>query len=90
MSSCAKCNKCERWTYFPIGAVVPCRYVCDACRNILPKFQSGDVVQKVTGDYKFVGNVTVIRKRSGEYRYAVENDDGMIHIFNGSQLELVK
>lgn len=59
-------------------------------KHLTQKFNTGEHVQKIGGDYAFVGYVTVIRKRNGEYRYAVENADGMIHIFNASQLELVK
>jgi hypothetical protein len=50
-------------------------------------FREGDRVAKRGGDYSFVGVVlAAFSKRSGSPRYAVENDDGLIHIFNGEQL----
>ena len=50
-------------------------------------FAEGDHVVKLAGDYTFTGVViAVFRKRSGAPRYAVENDDGVIHIFNFAQL----
>jgi hypothetical protein len=53
-------------------------------------FYEGNRVAKRGGDYSFVGIVlAAFSKRSGSPRYAVENDDGLIHIFNGEQLVLV-
>lgn len=51
-------------------------------------FIIGDYVSKPKG-YKFVGYVIgYFVKRDGlSIRYAVENDDGIIHIFNANQLE---
>ncbi len=47
----------------------------------------GDLVMKTSGDYTFYGVVlAVFPKRSGAIRVAVENNDGLIHIFNPSQL----
>jgi len=47
-------------------------------------------VEKVGGDYYFRGNlVAVFQKRSGQWRAVVENDDGIVHIFNFMQLRLV-
>jgi hypothetical protein len=59
--------------------------------NAIPFFfHEGDRVAKRGGDYSFVGVVlAAFSKRSGSPRYAVENDDGLIHIFNGEQLVLV-
>jgi hypothetical protein len=59
--------------------------------NAIPfSFHEGDRVAKRGGDYSFVGVVlAAFSKRSGSPRYAVENDDGLIHIFNGEQLMLV-
>lgn len=43
----------------------------------------GDQVIKVTGDYKFSGEiVAVIKKKSGLVRFVVENDDSILHIFS--------
>ena len=51
------------------------------------KFKLGDSVQRYGGDYSFRGEITsVVFKRSGELRYTVENDDGMIFILNEDNL----
>lgn len=57
--------------------------------NAIPMaFKEGDAVLKRGGDYDFDGVVlAAFRKRSGSPRYAVENEDGLIHIFNHDQLE---
>jgi len=57
--------------------------------NAIPfAFQEGNVVKRRC-DYVFAGVVlAVFRDRSGSPRYAVENEDGIIHIFDGHQLEL--
>lgn len=56
--------------------------------NAIPfAFNAGDLVSKTGGDYTFDGVVlSCFRKRSGSPRYIVENEHGIIHIFNGSQL----
>jgi hypothetical protein len=47
----------------------------------------GDCVEKIGGDYTFRGVVVaVFSKRSGAVRVVVENDDGILHIFNPGQL----
>jgi len=52
-------------------------------------FREGDTVQKISGDYRFVGTVdAVVWKRSGQVRYVVENDDGLLLILNEQQLRL--
>jgi len=44
-------------------------------------------VKKVGGDYKFQGViVSVFNKKSGETRVVVENEDGVLFIFNPKQL----
>lgn len=59
--------------------------------NAIPfAFYGGERVIKRNGDYTFEGVVLVaFRKRSGSPRYAVENDEGIVHIFNHQQLELI-
>lgn len=53
-------------------------------------FSIGDWVEKAGGDYRYKGVVVgVVTKRSGAQRYVVENDDGMLFIFNGTQLTAV-
>lgn len=50
----------------------------------------GDVVIKSGGDYTFNGQVMAIfKKRSGKLRCAVENIDGILHIFNPEQLHRI-
>jgi len=58
-----------------------------------PKFSIGDAVKKANG-YKYPGTiVAVFRTLQLDWRYVVEatGEDykGMLHIFNGDQLELV-
>lgn len=53
-------------------------------------FEVGDAVVKAGGDYYFNGHVVaVFAKRSGAVRVVVENDEGILHIFNPRQLELI-
>jgi hypothetical protein len=52
------------------------------------KFQQGDLVDKVGGDYSFSGVVVAaFRKLSGKDRYVVEDDRGVLHVFGPSNLE---
>ena len=54
-------------------------------------FSVGDKVEKTAGDYRFCGVVvSAFQKRSGPWRYVVENDDGMLFVFNATQLKKVK
>lgn len=47
----------------------------------------GELVEKTGGDYYFMGIVrSVFSKHSGAVRVVVENDDGMLFIFNPKQL----
>lgn len=59
--------------------------------NAIPfAFNEGDYVVKSSGDYTFRGIVLAsFRKRSGAPRYAVENEQGLVHIFNEEQLHFV-
>jgi hypothetical protein len=58
-------------------------------QNTDPTFQAGDAVEKVGGDYRYAGVVVgVVVKRSGQVRYVVEDDRGLLFIFNGRQLRL--
>jgi hypothetical protein len=53
--------------------------------------QIGDRVRKVGGDYKFEGVVvSIFAKRSGIQRCVVEDDRGVLFIFNEKQLEMVE
>lgn len=50
-------------------------------------FRVGDQVEKITGDYRFDGEVrAVFEKRSGQVRLVVEDDRGILHIYNPTQL----
>jgi hypothetical protein len=50
-------------------------------------FEVGDKVEKVGGDYTFVGTaVSVFTKLSYVYRYVVEDDRGCLHIYSDKNL----
>jgi hypothetical protein len=60
-----------------------------------PKFQPLDLVEKIVGDYDFVGRiVTIFRKLGrnlepdpdGAWRYVVQNRDGIVMILNDDQI----
>jgi len=53
------------------------------------QFNAGERVVKNKGDYRFEGQIMAIfYKRDGQkLRVVVENDDGILHIFNQNQLE---
>lgn len=59
------------------------------------KFDIGDKVYKQTGDYNFPGEIrSLFKTRNGSIRYVVEATwagyEGMLHIFNESQLEFAE
>lgn len=50
----------------------------------------GDRVEKVSGDYEFVGFIVAkFNKRNGLIRFVVENDQGILHIFSEKNLSKV-
>lgn len=52
-------------------------------------FSVGDMVEKLKG-YRFVGEVrAVFTTKAGETRLVVENNDGILHIFNERQFKAV-
>lgn len=54
------------------------------------QFEVNDVVEKTTGDYAFKGVVVAaFQKLNSVWRYVVENDDKLLHIFSGKQLRRV-
>jgi hypothetical protein len=54
----------------------------------LNMFKVNDNVSKRSG-YIFDGSVrAVFQKLDGQTRYVVENKDGLLHIFNATQLDL--
>jgi len=51
------------------------------------RYCKGDEVEKIGGDYTFVGHiVSVFEKRSDETRYVVEDDRGVLHIYSAKNL----
>ena len=49
----------------------------------------GDLVEKVGGDYTFIGKiVAAFRKLSGERRFVVEDDRGVLHIYSAKNLRV--
>ena len=47
------------------------------------QFKVGDLVEKVGGDYTFVGHVVaVFAKLSGAIRLVVEDDRGVLHVYS--------
>ena len=57
-------------------------------REVQDAFHSKDRVRTTSTDYTFVGIIVAyFPKRNGNIRCVVENDDGILHIFNPKQLE---
>ena len=55
------------------------------------QFKVGDLVEKVGGDYTFVGHVVaVFAKLSGAIRLVVEDDLGVLHVYSEKILRLVE
>ena len=53
-------------------------------------YKVGDLVEKVGGDYTFVGHVvSVFEKLSGAIRLVIEDDRGVLHVYNEKILRLV-
>lgn len=51
------------------------------------RFAVGDPVKKIGGDYTFEGIVrAVFAKRSGEVRFVVEDDRGVLHVYSAKNL----
>lgn len=52
------------------------------------EFALGDQVEKVGGDYRYDGEVRgIVIKKSGKPRFVVEDDRGVLFIFNSSQIK---
>jgi hypothetical protein len=50
-------------------------------------YRVGDKVEKIGGDYVFVGVVVAaFRKLSGAARYVVEDDRGVLHVYSAKNL----
>lgn len=53
------------------------------------QFKVGDKVEKVGGDYSFVGVVvSVFQKLSGAVRLVVEDDRGVLHVYSEKNLRM--
>lgn len=53
-----------------------------------PAFSRYDLVAKVGGDYTFDGTVVAsFRKLNGMWRYVVQDDRGVLHIFSAANLK---
>jgi hypothetical protein len=53
-------------------------------------YNIGDKVEKVGGDYTFVGTVvSVFEKLSGAVRLVVEDDRGVLHVYSEKNLKMV-
>ena len=64
-----------------------CNNTCVKDKKVL-KFKLGEKVRKTSVGYQFSGVVTgIFEKLTGVVRYAVENQDGITHIFNEKSLE---
>lgn len=56
---------------------------------IQAKFNVGDKVSKVGGDYTFDGTVvSVFTKLSGVVRLVVEDDRGVLHVYSEKNLKI--
>lgn len=54
-------------------------------------FKVGDKVEKIGGDYTFVGEVvSVFQKLSGAFRFVVEDDRGVLHVYSFKNLKGIK
>lgn len=54
------------------------------------QFKIGDLVEKVGGDYTFIGTVvSVFPKLSGAIRLVVEDDRGVLHVYSEKILRLL-
>ena len=55
------------------------------------QFKVGDKVEKIGGDYTFVGYVVaVFAKLSGAIRFVVEDDRGVLHVYSEKILRSVE
>ena len=53
----------------------------------MPRYKVGEAVEKYAGDYAFTGwVVAVLTKRTGQVRYVVEDERGLLLILNETQL----
>lgn len=84
------CDECGSSNISMFGVCFDCAdksYAVEAAPVF--RFKRGDKVHKPKGDYRFRGIVLcAYYKLDGKaIRYDAENTDGVVHIFNGAQLE---
>ena len=88
-----KCPKCKGKGYILNSDKPGDDSMCDTCggsSDLKVAFEFGIKVKKVGGDYTYEGVIAgIILKTSGEIRYVVEDDRGMLFIFNEKSLELL-
>ncbi len=87
-----KCLICKGKGYIVYGEGpqdnIMCEYCMGSSNQLELKFERGDKVKKVGGDYTYEGSIrSIIHKNSGQIRYVVEDDRGMLFIFNENSLE---
>lgn len=96
--NCVQCGQ-----PFELSSTLTFEAICQACKNANAVMTMGhrtqsvedsqtlfvnDVVEKVGGDYVFKGVVVAaFPKMSGKWRYVVENNEKLLHIFSGKQLK---
>ena len=85
-----KCPKCKGKGYVVNSSRPGDDSMCDTCggsSDLKVAFEYGSKVKKVGGDYSYDGVVAgIILKKSGEIRYVVEDDRGMLFIFKDTSL----
>lgn len=63
---------------------------CELVEVLTPKFKVGDKVRKVSGDYHLDGIVvSKFETQADKERFVVEHEPGFLHIYNGTQLEVI-
>lgn len=56
--------------------------------GMMEEINVGDTVERVNSDYKFVGTIrSVFQKNSGLTRFVVEDDRGILFIWNRKNFE---
>lgn len=58
--------------------------------SLAEEVRIGDTIRKTSGDYCFVGTVlSFFSTTKGRSRIVAENSDGIVHIFNPTQVEVI-
>jgi len=89
------CKYCQNEQHI-LESVKHLRMNCRVCNNEIKdedkmKFKVGEKVEKVGGDYTFVGHVVAtFPKLSGVIRLVVEDDRGVLHVYGEKILRHVE